>query len=222
MPRESLPGRRVSRDRPRNEVRPFLRLLVRLQRMPAEIADDGGVHRQPRPFGAVRGGPVGEEPVHLGELEHRAHDTHQGAARDEARGDERAAVEACLVEGFVLRAGRDVPRHQTARHERRVERHGDEHAQREGEGGHADDRQQEGDRRAVEVEHPRGLFVCLVGLHPPRPTLFPGTTLTGSFGLCLGTGDLLGNLFLDLPIQSLGLTMLLLEIRPQILLLFIQ
>ena len=66
------------------------------QGVPGEVADQNEVHRKARPFGGVRRGPAGEEPVHADEFQHGAHHAHQRAAGDEARGDQRAAVEAGL------------------------------------------------------------------------------------------------------------------------------
>ena len=104
------------------------------QGVPGEVADQNEVHRKARPFGGVRRGPAGEEPVYADEFQHGAHHAHQRAAGDEARGDQRAAVEAGFVQTLVFRAAGDEPGHQSAHHQRGVQLHGDEHAQREGEG----------------------------------------------------------------------------------------
>ncbi len=129
----------------------------RLQGVPDEVADQQAVGSQTGPLGGVRGGPFGQFPVHLVETEQSAHHAHQGAAGDEARGDQRAAVGASLVQGGILRAAGDEPRDQTAHDQRCVQVHGDEHTQRESQRRNADSGQNQCQRRTDEVEPPGGL-----------------------------------------------------------------
>ena len=144
--------------------------------MPRHIDGQRDVHRQSDPFGCIRLCPFGEFPVGLQELEQGAHDTHQCAAGDEARRNQRTTVETSLVQRFVLRTVRDEPCNQAAYDERSVQLHRDEHTQRERKGRNAYRGQHQRQCRTAEVEHPRRLSAGHQRLDDGRHSVGRGAT----------------------------------------------
>ena len=100
--------------------------------------------------------PIGEEPVHVEELNERAYDSHQGAAGDKAGSDQGTLVHALVVNLLVLGPCADVPGDRSTDKQREVEVDRDEHSQGEGQGGNLEHCQKDGDHGSNAIQQPRG------------------------------------------------------------------
>ena len=112
--------------------------------------DQGDVHHDGEP---VAGEVAQGVDVLEAEEDHRGADnTHEGTTGDETAGEQRAALLACLVDLLILAAGADEPADDGADEQRSIELQGDEHTQGEGQSGHLEEGEYQGNNGADAVE----------------------------------------------------------------------
>ena len=112
--------------------------------------DQGDVHHDGQD---VAGGIAKRADVLEAEEDHRSADnTHEGTTGDEARCQEGTALLASIVDLLILAAAADEPADDGADEQRGIELQGNEHTQREGQGGHLQPVEQQGEDSAHTVE----------------------------------------------------------------------
>ena len=112
--------------------------------------DQGDVHDDGK---QVAGGVAQGILVLEAEEDHRgADDAHQGATGDETAGQQGAALLACLVDFLILAAGADESADDGADEQRGIQLQGDEHTQGEGQGGHLEEGEYQGNNGTDAVE----------------------------------------------------------------------